>query len=397
MANMSKQHIIAYINMMLVCILLVILCAGCHFSSTGTMVYDYQKETIVNFQPSPPLPGRLREVIIHASPKHSCFFTMQSVEEDGNRCTLIRKKDYTGLELASYRVMCSVFPESRSFAFSPECDRLFITGAHPIDVNKKDHNTITLNDMQGFSCWCDLPENSHNIEILPRKLPSTFGLNMYLQSSMFHRQHAFLSKDILLCVLHKGSIFSSILPILNYTNDSFPVFLSKIDLTTNKYQVIKQLKQDDGTDFTVIPDGKIGIKVNDDGKAAILVDHQLYVYDDKEKKLSEGIHIVELPHADSIMENNFSWISSEEICVWKFYDDENKGDYVIYNIKTGEKQIGRINDLIRDFYTPSICSTLDAVINLSTKEQKKYPSKLGSRIYEVFWLRDGLLGFTCDF
>ena len=282
---------------------------------------------------------------------------MQNVEEDGNRCTLIRKKDYTGLELASYRVMCSVFPESRSFAFSPECDRLFITGAHPIDVNKKDHNTITLNDMQGFSCWCDLPENSHNIEILPRKLPSTFGLNMYLQSSMFHRQHAFLSKDILLCVLHKGSIFSSILPILNYTNDSFPVFLSRIDLTTNKYQVIKQLKQDDGTDFTVIPDDKIGIKVNDDGKAVILVDHQLYIYDDKEKKLSEGIHIVELPHTDSIMENNFSWISNEEICVWKFYDDENKGDYVIYNITTGEKQIGRINDLIRDFYTSSSSSS----------------------------------------
>ena len=395
---MIGKLIIRVMNRMIVFTAFVILCSSCHMSSTGTMIFNFNNGKIVNFKPSPSLPGRFREVIIHASPKHGCFFTVQNIKDEGNKYTFIRKKNFAGQELASCKILCGVYPESRLFAIDPGCDRLFMTGCLPIDEDKKHHESFDWQEMRGFSSWCDLPENETNIEIAPRRLPDNFPSNFYMAPSIFHKQHAFLSKDILLCVLHKGSIFSNILPILNLTAGSFPVFLAKIDLKTNEYHIIKELKSDDGSVFTIPPDHKIGIKTNEDGKAAILVDHQLYVYDDINENLSNEIHIAELPCDDFPMEIlDFSWISNEDICIWKYYDEHNQGNYIIYNVKTKEKRTGRTNAAIRNFFTPSICSSSEEVINLSTKEKIKYPSRLGSRIYEIFWLGDGLLGFTCDF
>ncbi len=169
-------------------------------------------------------------------------------------------------------------------------------------------------------------------------------------------------------------------------------------MNTNKYKIIKELKEDDGSDFAFPPDEKVGIKINNDGIAAILVNFQLYIYEDITETLSEGIHIIELPHTDCFIDKlDFAWISNEDVCIWKYYDEENQGNYVIYNIRTKQKKTGKINVSIKHCFSPSIFATSEGILNLSTKENKKYPHKIGSVIYETFWLGDGLLGVTCDF
>ncbi|MFA7136274.1 MAG: hypothetical protein WC125_10510 [Bacteroidales bacterium] len=373
---MTTQKITSLIKRVTVFCILSVFFAGCRLISTGTMVYDYRKEEIINFTPSPVLPGRYREVIIHSSPKNSCFFTMQTVSENNRKYTLIRRKDFTGKKLSSYKVMCSVFPESFRFAMSPDCDRIFITGCYLSGDNRM------------ISCWCDLPEMLSEIEIHPHELPSLFNQDMVLDSSIFHRHHEFLSKDVLLVILKREH--------RETPSSRHEAYLATIDLTSNECHIIKQLKRDDGADFVNI-DEEVGIKVNENGLAAILADHQLFIYNHLKKELTEGVVINRLYLESDFLEKklNFLWISQDEICIWWRYDD--LGRHVIYNFKTEKYRTGKLNEKITNWFTPSVCIAGGKIVYLHSNTKTSFPKYLGSRIYETFWLQEGVLGFTCDF
>lgn len=372
---MTTQQITILIKRVAVFCTLGVFFAGCHFISTGTMVYDYRKEEIINFAPSSALPGRYREVIIHSSPKHSCFFTAQSVRANNCEYTLIRKKDFTGKVLSSYKVMCSVYPETAHFAISPDCDRIFITGCF-------------LSIKESILCWCDLPDVPFEIEIYPKELPEALSDDMILGIPVYKRQHGFLSKDVLLVILRRENHAPP--------SSGHEAYLATLDLTSNECHIIKQLKGDDGTDFVSVT-GYVEMKVNENGLAAILAEHQLFIYNHKEKKLSEGVFIEKLnPESGHLLEKlNFSWISKDEICIWWRYDDT--GRYVIYNLKTENYRTGKLNAYITDWFTPTICAAGGEIIDLHSNTKKNFPNSPGSRIYEAFWLQEGVLGFTCDF
>lgn len=375
MRRMTTQKITSLIKRVTVFCILSVFFAGCRLISTGTMVYDYRKEEIINFTPSPVLPGRYREVIIHSSPKNSCFFTMQTVRENNHKYTLIRRKDFTGKELSSYKVMISVFPESVRFAMSPDCDRIFITGCYLSGDNRR------------ISCRCDLPDVPFEIEIYPKELPSLFNQDMVLGSSILHKHHEFLSKDVLLVILkreHRGT-----------PSSRHEAYLATIDLTSSECHIIKQLKKDDGTDFVTVS-GEVEIKVNENGLAAILADHHLFIYNHSEKKLSEGVFIGRSNlESDYLEDLCLSWISKDEICIWNRYDD--MGRYVIYSIKTENYRTGKLNEKITNWFTPSVCTAGGKIVDFHSNTKTTFPKCRGSRIYETFWLQEGVLGFTCDF
>ncbi len=387
---MTIQQITGRIKSAAVFCTLGVFFVGCHSISTGagTMVYDYRKDKIINFTPSPALPGNYREAIIHSSPKHSCFFTAQSVREDYCKYTLIRKRDFTGKELSSYKVMCSVFPSfmcsvfpnSVRFAMSPDCDRIFIAGCYLSGGHRR------------ISCWFDLPETSSEIEIHPRELPSVFNQDMALEASFFHSHYEFLSKDVLLVIL-KRKLRKTSSPWDQAVTSG--AYLATIDLTSNECHAIKQLKRDKG-DFVCI-DEEIGIKVNENGLAAILVDHQLSIYNHREKKLTEEVFIGKLDLESDFLERklNFLWISQDEICIWWHYDDS--GHYVIYNLTTKNYRPGKLDAKIASWSAPSVCAAGGEMVDLNANIKKLFSKFLASRFYEAFWLQEGLLGFTCDF
>ena len=382
--NMSIIKTVGYVCMALSC-------SSCHMVSTGTMIYDYKNEQVVDFQPTPLLPGRYREVIIHASPMHSCFFTMQPVYVGESKYSLIRKKDYAGKTQASYMVECGVYPSADHFDISPDCARLFICGAR-------------LHDETVFSGWCDLPELLHDDKIQPKNISSILGEKLSIDTHVLQKKNClFLSSDVMLCILTQNNDDIGEMANAGDAENISTFYLSIINFETNKYNIIKEFRQiNDVSSARPITTYDVILKANEDGLAAILIGSKLHLYNYKDNKFEESIAIDELPKEPfPWIYPSFSWISNDTLLFWKKHDDE--GHYITYNIHTHEKTTGKIGSSISVCLHSSIVLIFNDIEkkrefkNLSTGEHIRYPSSAGSRIYEVFWLKEGLLGFNCDY
>ncbi len=371
------------------CVYMALSGLSCHMVSTGTMIYDYKNERVVDFQPTPLLPGQYRENIIFASPQHSCFFTMQSVKMKESRYSLIRKKDYAGKILASYKLECGVYPLAEHFDFSPNCDRLLICNAY-------------LHNETRVSVWSNLPQIQFDNELYLNRFSSILGADLFVDDCVCQKKNClFLSKDVLLCILLQNKKWHS----KKTNNDNVEYistfYLATINLEKNKYSIIKEFRQNNDVFSTnTITTYDVILKKNEDDLVAILVGSKLYLYNYKDDNFVESIAIDELPmHHFTWLYPSFTWLNNDELVFWKKHDEF--GNFFIFNVKTQERRKGALKYLIVNWLSEDICLVKKdnkiVILNPISGKINSLPARLGSNIYEVFWLKDGYLGFNCNF